>query len=298
MAMPVTLRPARATRRSRAVKPAFKCLPGVLLAVTLPAQGQVLLDGRLGTLPAAQGWSYAALPGLAQQSHTGDAVRLATTAANAEAAGYARVITPALDRHAGFNLAFRFRLPVERHARNDRAGFSVIVLDAGRRGIELGFWQDQVFAQADQPLFTRGEEASHRFDAGWVDAVLSLRAAHYTLFVNRAPLLTGPVRDYTAFNGFPDVYETANFVFLGDDTTSAAAEVELAAVALVRPVAVTLEPAGTLRWPGVPGQAYAVESSRDLLTWAPAGQAVSETDDFAWPAPAGWERAYFRVAHP
>lgn len=292
------MRRCAAARKFRAVNAAFACLLGGLLVVTPPGRGQVLLDGRQGTLPAAQGWSYAALPGLAQQSQTGDAVRLATTAANAEAAGYARVIAPPLDRHAGFNLAFRFRLPVERHARPDRAGFSVILLDAGRRGIELGFWQDQVFAQADQPLFTRGEEASHRFDAGWVDAVLSLRAARYTLFVNRAPLLTGPVRDYTAFNGFPDVYETANFVFLGDDTTSAAAEVELAAVALVRPVLVTPVPAGTLRWPGVPEQAYTVEASLDLLKWAPAGQAVSETGEFAWPVPAGWERAYFRVTHP
>jgi len=280
------------------VKTAAAGLLGGLLGLMPPLQGQVLLDGRQGTLPTAQGWSYAALPGLARQNHTGDAVRLVTTATNTEAAGYARVIAPPLDRRAGVNLAFRFRLPVERHTRPDRAGFAVILLDAERRGIELGFWQDQVFAQADQPLFTRGEEASYPFGAGWVEAVLSLRAAQYTLFVNRAPLLTGLVRDYTAFKGFPDVYETANFIFLGDNTMSAAAEVELAAVALVRPLTVMLEPAGTLRWPGVPGQAYTVESSPDLQAWASAGQAVSETGDFEWRVPVALERAFFRVTHP
>lgn len=51
----------------------------------------------------------------------------------------------------------RFRLAQETHNRPERAGFSVILLGADRRGIELGFWRDQVFAQADQPLFTRGE---------------------------------------------------------------------------------------------------------------------------------------------
>ena len=49
----------------------------------------------------------------------------------------------------------------------------------------------------------------------------------YTLTANAEPLLTGPLRDYSAFAGFPDPYETPNFLFLGDNTTSAQARVRL-----------------------------------------------------------------------
>ncbi|MEP7134154.1 MAG: hypothetical protein ABI904_04395 [Chloroflexota bacterium] len=49
----------------------------------------------------------------------------------------------------------------------------------------------------------------------------------YTLTANAIPLLTGPLRDYSAFTGFPDPYEAPNFLFLGDNTTSAQARVRL-----------------------------------------------------------------------
>lgn len=261
-------------------------------------QAQPLFDAAPGTLPAAQGWSYAAVPGLAVQTHTGTAVRLDTTAANAESAGYARRLEPPLDRRAGFNLVLRFRLPAERHAREERAGFSVIVLDAERRGIELGFWQDQVFAQADQPLFTRAESAAFRFDLAAVEVVLHLGAAQYTLFANREPLLSGPVRDYTAFTGFPDVYETPNFVFLGDNTTSAAAELELIEVALVRPPQLTWARPGPLTWQGVPRQTYTVEFSPDARAWAPAARVFSDTELFQYEPATGLAAGFYRLAHP
>jgi len=56
-------------------------------------------------------------------------------------------------------------------------------------------------------------------------------------------LLNGPLRDYSAFSGPIDPYETPDFLFLGDDTTSAQAGVQIARVAL--PFAVVPEP-GTL----------------------------------------------------
>ena len=49
----------------------------------------------------------------------------------------------------------------------------------------------------------------------------------YTLSAAGAPILSGPVRDYTNFSGFPDPYETPNLIFLGDDTTSAAGRAQL-----------------------------------------------------------------------
>lgn len=259
---------------------------------------QVLYDARPGAGPIEQGWSYAAARGLAVQDFTGSAWRLITTAANLEAAGYARRLDPPLDRRAGFNVVLRFRLPLEAHVRDDRAGFSLIVLDAERRGIELGVWRDQVFAQADQPLFTRAESALHPFDVEPVELTLSVRADRYHLFANRTLVLTGPLRDYTAFTGFPNVYETPNFIFLGDNTTSAAAEVELFSVALIRPPRVAWAAEGPLTWEGVPEQTYTVEFSADGRNWTPAGQVRSGTGRFAHPAAREADLGFFRVVHP
>lgn len=266
--------------------------------VSTTALAQVLFEARPDHWPTDHGWSYAAVPGNAELHHTGDAVRLVTTVANTEVAGFARQLSPPLNRLAGFNLRLRFRLPAEHHARDDRAGFSVIVLDAARRGVELGFWTNQVFAQADQPLFTRAESVAHPFDAAPVEAVLSLQAAHYRLFVNGTPLLTGPVRDYTAFTGFPDVYETPNFIFLGDDTTSAAAEVEIYSVALILPPRLSLAADGQLSWSGVPGQTYGVEFSPDLRDWTLLRQVTSATEQFSFPTPLDAGGRFFRVVHP
>lgn len=278
--------------------PFWLCGVTIGFALTTRVAGQMLFDGELGTLPAAQGWSYAALPGLAQQQQTGTAVRLVTTAANVENAGYARVVATPLDLQTGFSVAFRFRLAAETHARAERAGFSLIVLSHDKRGLELGFWTNLVFAQSDQPLFTHAEDADFDFAAGPTDVVLAFRGTHYTLFANGTPVLSGPVRDYTAFAGFPDVYETPDFLFLGDDTTSAAADVTIESVALVLPPSVQTPAPGVLHWTGVPGQSYTVEASDDLQNWSKLASVTSATQPFGYTnAPASAAR-FFRVAFP
>lgn len=272
-----------------------------LLSLTMhwsAGRAQILYDAQPGTLPAEQGWSYAALPGTARQTHTGSATRLDTLMSLSEAAGYALRPAPPLDRRTGFNLVLRFHLLEARSTRPERAGFSVIVLDAERRGIELGFGAGDVFAQHDQPLFTRGESAGFPLSNGPVEAVLSLRGDHYTLFLNRSPLLTGPVRDYTAFSGFPDVYETPNFLFLGDNTTSAAALVDLEHVAQVLPPRLNAGPAGTLTWDAVPGQRYTLERSTDLIHWLPRINVYAADPRLIWPMPAGEASGFYRVVHP
>lgn len=276
------------------MKLALGLVPGLAGA----ARGQVLWDGSAPGSMAGQGWSYAAAFGLAVETRTATGVRLDTTANRIESAGYARVLAPALDAATGFNLVVRFRLAAESHVRAERAGFSIILLDAVRRGIELGFWTSEVFAQADNPLFTRGESAARPFDGEPVTAVLSIRGDRYVLFVDDARVLEGPTRDYTAFTGFPDVYETPNFLFLGDDTTSAAGNVELFHVALVRPPVVQAERGGVLTWEGVPGQTYTVETSAELQTWTPAARVTSATADFQHTLPAGQGTGFWRVMHP
>ena len=255
---------------------------GWLVAATIQLAAQPLFDGALGTLPSQQGWLFFAARGLAEESHTGSAAHLVTTVDNGESAGYALVAPVALARDPGFNVAFRIRLTAETHARLDRAGFSVIVLAEDRLGIELGFWTNLVFAQSSEPLFTHAEEASFDFTAGFVDLVLRVAGTHYTLFVDRTPLLSGTVHDYSAFTGFPDVYETPNLLFLGDNTTSAAANVEIAAAALVPAPALRVPGSDRIEWDGIPGQTYTVESSPGLDQWTAQAQVRSATTRFSY----------------
>lgn len=268
-----------------------------LLLMRLSARGQVLYDGTTGTMPAEQGWNYVAIPGTAKQVHTGVGVRLDTSSLAAESAGYARVVAPPLDRFDRFNLGFTFRIPNETHTRPERAGFSVIALCADRRGIELGFWQNEVFAQADQPLFTRGESAVAPFSDAPVDATLAITGAEYRLYVNRELILRGTLRDYTAFTGFPDVYETPNFLFLGDNTTSAAVEVEIQRITLIRPPVVRWEGLAMV-WEGIPGETYSIQASPDLKSWVTRGVVESATATFRWDIPSTEVVEFFRIAHP
>ena len=75
---------------------------------------------------------------------------------------------PELDLKRGFSVELTLRLVKEVHGksddnhdgRDDRAGFSLIVLDQHSKGIELGFWEDRVWAQDDgKRLFSQAEGA-------------------------------------------------------------------------------------------------------------------------------------------
>jgi hypothetical protein len=52
------------------------------------------------------------------------------------------------------------------------------------------------------------------------------------LSADNAVILSGNVRDYTAFIGLIDPYETPNLIFLGDDTNSAKARINLSFVSV------------------------------------------------------------------
>ena len=67
---------------------------------------------------------------------------------------------------------------------------------------------------------------------GLIDYQLTIIDDAYTLIANTQSILTGPLRDYSDFDGFPDPYQTPNFLFLGDDTTSAQARVRLGYLAI------------------------------------------------------------------
>ncbi len=208
----------------------------IMLIAPAPTIAGVIYDGSLGTAPSSQGWLY--LP-VAAQTIGPQGVTLDTTASNAIQTGYSRS-DQALDADQGYTLRFDAQLISESHASDHRAGFSVIVVSTDpTRALELGFWTDQVWAHDDAaPVFDSSHDETQAFNttAAVTRYELTVNAGSYSLTANGAHLLSGAMRNYTAweppasFPPTPDVYEIPNFIFLGDDTTSAQASVLLSLV--------------------------------------------------------------------
>jgi hypothetical protein len=220
-----------------------------LILLALPASGRAeikLYDGTITGAPEAQSWlTYQALPPGTFYTTGSGKTNLDTTSNTSISAGwhnYNPTLTafknpafPMLDRTTGFVVGLDVRVIAESHASGNRAGFSLIALASDNQGVEIGFWQDTVWAQAVG--FTHAEEASFDTTAAIRHFELSVDATTYSLTVDGGPLLNGPLRDYSAA-GAP--YDRPSFVFLGDDTTSASAESEFSLVTVAIPSGPTL----------------------------------------------------------
>lgn len=215
------------------------------------SENRVLYDGSLGGLPDSQGFVYTALDPYNPPFFTAEATQvfsptLAATILDStpdmnEYAGYSISPTIAVnfDRATGFQLDLRLRIASETHdSGNDRAGFSITLLADDVQGIELAFWENRIWAQeggSPPGLFTPAEGVDFDTTAVFVDYSLQIITDTYTLFADGAPILSGPVRDYTAWQPpLPDldIYETPNMLALSDNTTSAQGETWLAYAAV------------------------------------------------------------------
>ncbi|MBW4646456.1 MAG: VCBS repeat-containing protein [Goleter apudmare HA4340-LM2] len=170
---------------------------------------------------------------------------------------------PTLDRNTGFVISFGLQVNAQtltasanknNDGKTDRAGFSFIVLGEDKKGIELGFLTDRIFAQDDgttqknpslepdtsgnpnKTLFTQAEGVDFN-TTKLVNYNLAILGDQYTLSADGVATLTGKVRDYSAFvpptiGAFtlPNVYEKPNFLFFGDGTPSAGTNSNLAYV--------------------------------------------------------------------
>jgi hypothetical protein len=148
---------------------------------------------------------------------------------------------PIMDRTTGFTLTFSTQVEAEAHANNDRAGFSVIVLSDDSKGIEMAFWEDEIWVQDDDAedpgdLFTHAEGVVYSTTTALETYKLTILSDTYTLTVGASTILTGRLRDYSNFSGPIDPYETPNFIFLGDNTTSAEARIRLSFVSVTTAV--------------------------------------------------------------
>jgi PEP-CTERM motif len=135
---------------------------------------------------------------------------------------------PVLNRTNGYSLNFELQVNAEAHQNNDRAGFSVILISQDLFGIELGFWTNEIWAQSGA-AFTHAEGAAFNTTAQLVPYELRVAGGNYALFASGSQILAGVLRDYSAF-GSP--YNLGSFVFLGDDTSSAGADVLVGTVSV------------------------------------------------------------------
>jgi hypothetical protein len=196
----------------------------------------VLYDAASGDVPSMSVMSFTDFPpGIALQVFSDGATVLDTTISGTDTyAGWVASeattpVFPILDRTVGVRVNFTVQVESEAHANNDRAGFSVIILGNDAKGIELSFWENEIWVKSDDGtggLFKHGEGIAFATNA-LTEYQVTFIGDTYTLTANAEPLLTGPLRDYSAFAGFPDPYEAPNFLFLGDNTTSAQARVRL-----------------------------------------------------------------------
>ena len=202
----------------------------------------VLYDGALntGTLDT-QGFMYLTNPGASTtQTFASGMTTLDTMPQMSDSAGYFAnaSLYPALDRIVGYSLLFVAQVVTETHTNNNRAGFSLLVLGSDKKGIELGFWTNEVWAQegGSTNLFTHAEGQAFNTTTGLITYTLTFLGNTYTLYAAGVPILNGNLRDYTAFVGFPDPYKTPNLIFLGDDTSSAQATIKLSFVQITAPL--------------------------------------------------------------
>ncbi|MCW5935751.1 MAG: hypothetical protein KIT11_00395 [Fimbriimonadaceae bacterium] len=210
--------------------------PVAFALLVLPAVSfaTVLYDGASNVLPSQSPWvwGYAGTGGVVTPPNGSQKTTLDTTAALVGQAGWINVSLAPLDAAKGYSVTFDVRLVSETHVSYDRAGLAVIVIGQDKKGLELSFWPDRVWAQDDSPLFVHAEEAllnTTAFGLGRANlrrCTLHFFGGSYTLFVDGAYVLGGPRRDYTAFAGFPNPYIIPNVLFVGDNTTSAQARLE------------------------------------------------------------------------
>lgn len=230
---------------------------GVNAAPLVTEKTIVLYDSASGVIPGAPMMNFIDVPGGAALPSYTDGVTVMDTTASGKStyAGWISSGTsipgfPLMDPTAGFQVDFIIQLKNESHANYNRAGFSVLLLGDDARGIELAFWQNEIWAQSDDStgeLFTHAEGVEFATTTGLVHYQLTILNDTYTLTADTEPILTGPIRDYSRFDGFPDPYETPNFLFLGDDTTSAEAHVWLSLVSITgtEPIVPTTTSAST-----------------------------------------------------
>ena len=215
-------------------------------ASSTPQATTLLYDSSIGTTPNQQNFSYQAIgfPPQATQTYSAPVTILNTANQLTDYAGYTvtQAAMPTLSRTIGFQLSLNLSIISENHSgNNDRAGFSLILLSDDLYGVELSFWEDEIWVQeGNSDLFKHAEGVAYNTTTALTNYEITIISNTYMLAANDVPLLNGNLRQYTDWTppfGFPNPYEQPNQLFLGDDTSSAGADVWLGDVSIVTDVA-------------------------------------------------------------
>jgi hypothetical protein len=231
----------------------------VLLTVLLG--GQVVRGGVIqetlydGTLQEATPDSYTptwlafgGLPTNQAYDSANDATRLNTTSFASIMGGYANHSSagqlvnagfPELNRQLGYKIAFSLRMVSEGHSSPARAGYSIIVVSSDAASgvassVEIGFQSGRVFSQSDDfgPTVADENASFNPVGSEFINYELAVHGSSYELTADSNVILTGALHDHFDHNiNWPvSPYQIPNFLFLGDDTTSASAEILLRSV--------------------------------------------------------------------
>jgi hypothetical protein len=221
---------------------------GIVVAAVLvssaAAQTTVLYNPTLGTSPTAQGWIAFAAPFGGTSTTNATETTLDTTSAATDEAGYSNYTAsltpslinsgfPVLNPAIGFTLNFNVQIDNSTDPDSTRAGFAVILLGSDAKGVELGFWGNQVWAQ-NAGFATHSTPASFTTTGAFNQYALTILNGNYSLTANGTPILSGSTLNYTT----PAVpYGLDNYVFLGDDnvTDSGAEEIKTVSISVPEP---------------------------------------------------------------
>lgn len=219
-----------------------RALAAAVLVVSLDTSalglggGTPLYDASSGVVPSAAPWQWLFGPPGAESTAavSGGSLVLDTTPLNGPA-GYNLYNGATLNSTLGFTLDFALRIAAESHANNNRSGFSIIVLDQAAHGVELSFWTDEIWAKNADSAFSHGESVSVNTQAVERTYSLTILGNGYSLTTDGALLLSGSLRYYEPVAPFPFdllVYNQLQYIFFGDNTTSASALAELSVINL------------------------------------------------------------------
>ena len=232
----------------------------LVLIVSLCSSSRALdlYNGTLGTSPDAQGWLKFRTDGASVPVTGANKTSFDTSANQAERGGFSNYdlifpvngAFPSLNRTSGYTVSLDMKVLAESHQSTDRSGVGLIVLSSDLMGVELEFWSNEVWVQSGAD-FHHAEGAAFNTTTASTTYDVAVHGTTYDVLVNgnSTPLLSGNLRNYSAF-GLP--YTLPNFMFLGDDTTSASGSFEFSRLAVTVPEpaalgAIILIGCGTLR---------------------------------------------------
>lgn len=224
----------------------------------LAASAAALYSGSPGVSPVAEGWvlgtqapAPATIPTPWAAATVSPAVPGVTLSTLADRSGYAGFVYSAVPMTPTQNtLRFTAALltsDVATGGAGSRAGLSVLLLDNSNRGVELGFVPGQIFSQAVG--FTAVGESAAFDPTPLTTYTLTLTHTGYSLLASGVTVLSGPLRDYSGTpTVFGPIYSQPNFLFIGDNTTRAAATFQLGPVSVIPEPGwvLTVMPAGLL----------------------------------------------------